>query len=57
MSIQIVTLDPSLRRRMTGPGRIAERFAAERDRVANFNATMERAGMTPRTALWKGIVR
>lgn len=41
----------------TGPKRIAERFAAERDRVEGFNQHMTGAGMPLRTAMWKGIVR
>jgi len=51
--IEIVQLDGY----RTGPRRIAQRFAAERDRVESFNRTMSRAGMAPRTALWKGILR
>lgn len=50
--IEIVQLDGH----RTGPKRIAERFAAERDRVASFNRHMVYALMPQRTAMWKGIV-
>jgi hypothetical protein len=40
----------------TGNRRIANRFAAERDRVESFNRHMVMAMMPHRTAPWKGIV-
>jgi hypothetical protein len=48
--IAIINLEGEL----TGPQRIAQRFAAERDRVESFNRHMRSAGMSHRTALWEG---
>lgn len=52
--IAIIQLD-GLR---NGPRRIAQRVAAERDRVRSFNAHMIEAGMPHRAAMWRdGAVR
>lgn len=50
--IEIIQLDGY----RTGPMRIAQRFAAERDRVESFNRHMIYAMMPQRTAMWKGII-
>lgn len=49
MSTAIVMLDGY----RTGPKRIAERFAAERERVASFNRNTAAAGLPYRTTLWE----
>lgn len=50
--IEIINLEGEL----TGPARIAQRFAAERDRVESFNQLMRSTGMSHRTALWHGLL-